>query len=97
MAIEAGGSGFTWTEAAIKANAPNLSGVYAIYNDRWLYIGESNDLKRRLLEHFNGDNLRITRANPTGFTFELCDQFVRMRRQAQLIAQLVPVCNQQAG
>ena len=88
---------FAWSADSIRANAPALSGVYAIFNaQEWIYVGESNDIQRRLLEHFNGDNICITTHRPTGFQFELCDAPVRMRRQAELIAQLHPTCNQLA-
>lgn len=97
MSIAAGVNGFVWSEQSIRTNAPASSGVYAIYNSGWLYVGETNDLQRRLLEHFDGDNPRITRAAPSGFIFEVCDQFARMRRQAALIAELSPSCNQTAG
>ena len=93
MPIGPGQQGHSWTENSIRTNAPQASGVYAIYNTGWIYVGESNDLQRRLLEHFGGDNLCITRAVPTGFVYELCDAAARMRRQAALIAELRPSCN----
>src|SRR5215472_6199631 len=94
MAIAEGFLGNDWSESSIKANAPQSSGVYAIYNRAWIYIGESNDIQRALLEHWNGDIACITTADPTGFVFEVCHQDKRMRRQAALIARLRPRCNQ---
>src|SRR5215471_2442459 len=96
MAIGVGQSGHAWSESSIKANAPESSGVYAIYSAVWIYIGASNDIQHRLLEHWNGDNACITRAHPSGFVFEICDQGERVGRQAYLVAQFRPLCNQRS-
>jgi hypothetical protein len=42
MAIAEGVQGNDWSESSIKQNAPQSSGVYAIYYRAWVYIGESN-------------------------------------------------------
>ena len=94
MAIGAGVPGHAWSESSIKANAPQSSGVYALYSAVWIYIGESNDIQSRLLEHWNGDDACITRADPTGFMFEACGLAERPGRQAALVAQFRPLCNQ---
>ena len=96
MTIGGDQPGHAWSESSIKANAPESSGVYAIYSAVWIYIGESNDIQHRLLEHWNGDNACITRADPSGFVFEICDQVERARRQAALVAQFRPLCNQRS-
>ena|SRR5215469_2176078 len=94
MAIAAGQPGHAWSESSIKANAPQSSGVYAIYGAVWIYIGESNDIQRRLLEHWNGDNVCIRRAIPSAFMFEVCNPAERVQRHAALIARFGPLCNQ---
>jgi hypothetical protein len=53
---------------------------------------ESNDIHRRLLEHWNGDN-----TVPTAFAFEVCNLNERLRRQATLIGRFRPLCNQLAA
>ena len=68
--------------------------AFTQYSAVWIYIGESNDIQRRLLEHCNGANDCITRANPSGFMFEVCDLVERVRRQTALVAQFRPLCNQ---
>jgi excinuclease UvrABC nuclease subunit len=89
---------FPWTYASIVANAPHSSGVYAIFNaQRWIYVGESNDIQARLLQHFNGDNACITQNAPTGFQFEVVVAAQRVARQNQLIGALNPACNQMFG
>jgi hypothetical protein len=94
MAISEGEPGHAWSESSIKANAPQSSGVYAIFSAVWIYIGESNDIQSRLLEHWNGDNACIARGNPTGFVFEVCGLAERLGRQADPVAQFRPLCNQ---
>ena len=97
MAIAAGVPGHAWSESSIKANAPQASGVYAVYNRTWIYIGESNDIQHRLLEHWGGDSACITRAVPDGFVFEVSSQEERVRRQQALIARFRPRCNHLPG
>jgi excinuclease UvrABC nuclease subunit len=99
MAIGANSQWFPWNRASILANAPQASGVYAIFNSKnWIYVGESGDIQARLLEHLNGDNLCIIQNLPTGFQFELvAGQAQRVARQNQLIVELKPVCNQKLG
>ena len=94
MAIAEGLQGNAWSESSIKENAPQSSGVYAIYNRAWIYVGESNDIQYKLLGHWSGDNACITSAIPTGFVFEICNQNERLRRQVALINRFLPRCNQ---
>jgi hypothetical protein len=94
MPIGEGQSGYAWSESSIQANAPPSSGVYGIYSAVWIYIGESNNIQRRLLEIWKGDNACIRRAIPTTFAFEVCNLSERLRRQAALIARFQPLCNQ---
>ena len=99
MPIGSGFQTFAWNYASIVANAPNASGVYAIFNStNWIYIGESGDIQARLLQHLNGDNSCIIQSLPTGFQFELVPgQTARVARQNQLILALKPICNQKLG
>jgi excinuclease UvrABC nuclease subunit len=98
MPIGAQHQSFQWSEASILQNAPVASGAYAIFKSgQWIYVGESNNIQRRLLEHFRGDNACITRLVPAGFQFEVCNEAERMLRQALLIRQLNPACNQLAS
>ncbi len=85
---------FRWSHPAIVANAPSMSGVYAIFAQRWIYVGESDRIQASLLEYVNGDNACITRNFPTGFQFELIPASQRAARQNQLILLVKPTCNQ---
>lgn len=89
---------FYFAEASIVANAPSSSGVYGICNkDRWIYVGESNDVRRRLLEHFRESATCIWKCSPNAFVFELASSATRVQRQDSLILELKPACNQKLG
>jgi hypothetical protein len=92
------GTTFPFTEAGIAKYAPRESGVYGIFNGtEWIYIGEGKDMEARLYEHVrlqSDQGARIARRNPTGYVFERCDALTRVSREAQLIRELHPVCNQ---
>lgn len=98
MAIGPGQAGYPFTVSGIIANAPNNSGVYALYNARtWVYVGESGDIQARLLQHVNENGTCIKHQGATNFVYELCDAANRVRRQDQLILSLGPLCNQKLG
>jgi hypothetical protein len=91
-------SGYNFDTGSIASFAPAMSGVYAIYRPNfWIYIGESNDIRRRLTEHLNESGTCIKRQMPTGFSYELWPEGQRVTRQNQLIAELNPSCNQMMG
>jgi predicted GIY-YIG superfamily endonuclease len=96
--IAAGQSGFTFNYGSINSFAPSASGVYAIYNQQgWIYFGEGQDIKTRLLAHFNGDNPCITNHAPSGFQVELLPANRRVARQDALILQYGSACNKRVG
>ena len=92
-----------YTRAGILASAPNASGVYALFINatRYIYIGEAKDIQARLLEHLGGDNVCITRNQPTHFAYDLVPASQRVARQDELIAMcgtMAPAgCNQRFG
>ena len=88
------GNSFPYAADAITLNAPNKSGVYAIWRaDATIYVGESNDLARRLLEHQKAQDTCINNATPTMCGFELVAANTRVSRQDKLIAESNPICN----
>jgi len=88
----------SFNELGIKTYAPTNSGVYAIYNSTtWIYIGESNDIQRRLLEHLGEYGTCIKRSAPTSFCYEIVAAPSRVQRQNGLIVELRPSCNQRLG
>ena len=79
---------------SIELNAAESSGVYGLFSALWIYIGEADNIRARLLEHFDGDDHDpcIAHHQPTGFAFELIPPADRSRRQEQLIKELLPIC-----
>jgi len=91
-------TGYTFSDASVRQNAPNRSGVYGLYTaGKWIYVGESNDIQRRLLEHLSETGTCIKRWAPTGFLYELVDVASRVARQNTLIRELDPECNRKLG
>jgi hypothetical protein len=82
-----------WSLVSIRAHTPNGSGVYGIFGDTWIYVGDGDDIQRCLLGHFMGDIGCIMEHRPRGFTFELVPVAERRQRCAELIAELHPLCN----
>jgi hypothetical protein len=83
-----------FTAMSVQKNAPSASGVFGISSSReWIYIGETDDLRRQLLEHVLETNTFLKARTPTGFTFEICAAEGRVERQGVLVRELRPVCN----
>lgn len=94
-----GSNGFTYTTTSVQSNAPSQSGVYAIYTPtKWIYIGESQDIRARLMQHLAGDNDCIRTSGATLFAYELVPTSGgRVARQNALILECAPTCNQRLG
>ncbi|HSB69685.1 MAG TPA: GIY-YIG nuclease family protein [Candidatus Methylomirabilis sp.] len=93
-----GSNRFGFKESWVLIYAPVGSGVYAIYSqERWLYIGEAEDMRGRLLRHLEGDDPCIAESRPTHFAFQSVAPQDRVARQRELIAEYRPLCNRQAG
>jgi hypothetical protein len=81
---------------SVLLNAPETSGVYGLYSVLWIYIGEAENIRLRLLEHLDGDNHCINHYRPSGFAFELAGLEQRIRRRLQLAEALEPLCEGKA-
>ena len=78
---------------AVQDKAPNSPGVYTIHtSQRWLYVGESEDIKQSLFIHLNEPSACMTRQGPLSFSFEVVAPAQRIVRQQALVAALVPSC-----
>jgi excinuclease UvrABC nuclease subunit len=83
-----------FTDFAIQATAPEKSGVYAIFegHNQCLYVGEGEDVRKKLLAHFRGDVPCINRLAPKSFRFESIPEPERAIRLAELQKELRPLC-----
>jgi predicted GIY-YIG superfamily endonuclease len=89
---------FAFAAGSVRAHAPNASGVYGIFNSsQWIYVGESGDIQRRLIDHLNDTEAGIKRFSPTGFIFELQPVASRMDRQNTLSRELAVECKERLG
>ena len=85
---------FTFGFRAVRDKAPKASGVYTIYTSRrWLYVGESEDIRQSLFEHLNEPSTCLARRGPLSFSFEIVALEQRIDRKNALVAALVPACN----
>jgi excinuclease UvrABC nuclease subunit len=85
-----------FTREGIEWLARGQRGCYGIYRyGLWVYVGKTDDLRARLLQHLAGDNPRITRESPTHFVTVLTADDVA--REKELIRELNPVANRQVG
>ena len=85
--------------ASVRRDAPACSGVYGLSDAReWIYVGESDNIQRRLLELLDEVSLTalLRGRRPTGFVFEVCQVGSRIARQDRLVHELEPVINRQA-
>jgi len=85
---------FAFGYRAVEDKAPNASGVYTIYTSRrWLYVGESDDIKQSLFAHLNAPSGCLSRRGPLSFSFEAIGPEHRVGRQHALVTALAPACN----
>lgn len=76
--------------------APSEGGVYAICgaDGRYLYFGETTDIRRRLMEHLEDETSCVLRADGVFFAYEIYPSYgTRVARRNKLIATYLPPCN----
>ena len=77
------------------AQAPNASGVYAIFSSkRWVYVGESDDIRQSLYRHLNEPTPCMNSFGPLSFSFELEGRARRTAVWQSLVTGLKAECNQ---
>jgi hypothetical protein len=85
---------FAFAFRAVTDKAPNASGVYTIHTSRrWLYVGESDDIKQSLFAHLNAPGGCLARRGPLSFSFEAIAPEHRVDRRQALVTALAPACN----
>jgi hypothetical protein len=87
-------SPYPFTVAGTHAKAPAAAGVYGLVNSaRWIYIGQSDNLKEELLRHLLSSDDSVLKWGPTGFVFEVCSGQSRQIRVDSLLREYVPICS----
>lgn len=75
--------------------APDASGVYTIFSSsRWVYVGQSDDIRQSLYRHLNEPTPCMNRFGPLSFSFELAGGARRTALWQSLVTQLKTECNQ---
>lgn len=87
----AGDEGYAFTYAGVH-EAPNDSGVYTVYSpQRWVYVGESDDIRQSLYRLLNESSAWMDRFGPLSFSFERLRPAERAACQVGLVEHLNPV------
>ncbi len=90
-------SGYSFTAASIRQNAPSWGGIYGLSNAQaWIYIRAVDNIRAALLDHLNEGNPTSHFRSVTDFIFELCDSAERSQRCIRLIEELRPALREGA-
>ncbi|TSA56391.1 GIY-YIG nuclease family protein [bacterium] len=86
-----------FTRENIETINPGQFGVYGLLKEGvYVYVGKG-DIRKRLLDHLNGDNPCIVRVRPTHWVSEVYADPIMSSREKQLILEYNPLCNQKVG
>ena len=89
------GALYFYERHVIERLAPEEAGVLLLkgIGGRWIYIGETGNIRTRLLELLDGQNDCVARESPTDFAFEvIAAPDLREARQRQLAQKFNPAC-----
>ncbi len=85
---------YQFSEKSVEMNAPPAPGLYGLLSSEdWIYVGESDNIRARLLGHLRGDNACISLRQPPFFTYVIAPDHT-VSRQNKMIRQLNPRCNE---
>ena len=86
----AGDESYTFTYAGVH-EAPNASGLFRIYSPaRWVYVGESDDIRQSLFQLLNDSPSWMDRFGPLSFSFERVPAAERAAHQQAAVQALRP-------
>jgi hypothetical protein len=81
---------YTFTYAGVH-EAPNASGLFRIYSpERWVYLGESDDIRQSLFQLLNDSPSWMDRFGPLSFSFERMPPAERAAFQRAAVKALHP-------
>jgi hypothetical protein len=85
-------TGYPLTSPNLFAHAPVKEGVYGIRSgEKWVYFGQSEDIRRRLLEHLREPSHCMHRYPNLEFVCEATP--AAADRLRQLLLEFHPLCN----
>ena len=89
-----------FNKATVESLEDGKKGCYGLFQQAqtgrvWIYVGKADNMRKRLLEHVNGDNPCITKYRPSHFVTVLASNNENLEKQ--LIGELDPYCNKKVG
>jgi hypothetical protein len=85
-----------YTREDILSLKENQPGVYGIFRGSiCVYVGSSEDIRGRMLDHVNGDNPCIDRNRPDRWTGFATRNY--LDREIELTLEYEPRCNKRVG
>jgi hypothetical protein len=79
---------------SVIRNTPECSGIYGLRDGaRWVYVGESSNLRGALLGYLSGRLPSVLLSEPHLFAFEVCSPRHRVGRHRELVRRYQPICN----
>ena len=88
---------YAFTYAGVH-EAPDDSGLYTIYSpQRWVYVGESDDIRQSLYRLLNDQSAWMDRYGPLSFSFKRLSRAERVAGQQALLKTLQPVQHSNPG
>jgi hypothetical protein len=89
---------YEFSRMSIVRNAPEQSGIYALYHRAtWVYIGETENIRAQLLQHLEGDVTCVAVYPALAFSYVLAPPAIRAWRQDELVREFHPFCNLKLG
>ena len=83
---------YALTSLNLQAHAPVKQGVYGIRSgDKWVYFGQTEDIRRRLMEHLSDRSHCMYRYPNLEFVCEVTP--IAEDRLRQLLREFRPLCN----
>jgi hypothetical protein len=80
------------TRTSVISNAPEESGVYGLCSlGTWLYIGQSSNIRKALVEYVSGQMPHKLESQPKLFALELHPYERRIARHKELVAHFQPI------
>lgn len=83
--------GYKLDRESIALNAPEESGIYGLFSALWIFVGETENIRVRLLQHLTENDPKIRFYQPSGFAFEVISPSERHERMNQVIREVGPL------
>jgi hypothetical protein len=83
--------GYKLERESIVRNAPEEPGIYGLFSALWIFVGEADNIRARLLQHLSENDPAVRFYQPSGFAFELVPPQKRHQRMILAIEEAEPL------